>query len=176
MDPTLLPYLADWNGAGSNAPPRLRAQTRLTACAVYVFLFFACAKNRLLSGVANDYLLTLATFLFLWILLSATRPAKPSVGAGISHNLARFSYTLYVVHIPFSLLVVTLAAGQERWSATLPHLFAGLGILLLTLAYAYGVAMMTEFHTDTLRRQLETKLNLKGPSPRISKALSTTTL
>ena len=50
--------------------------------------------------------------------------------------------------------------GDQRWVPDTPHVVKGLAILALTLLYAHLVASLTEFHTDKIRRWVETKLGL----------------
>jgi peptidoglycan/LPS O-acetylase OafA/YrhL len=137
--------------------PRLRvgSHQRILAASLYVPVFFCFAKARILSPLLSDYMLAIATFLFLWTLLSATEISKASFYEKISRELARFSYTLYVVHMPFLLLLTAWVAGNARWIPNLFHSMAGIGILALAIVYAYGIATITEFRTDALRRRVE---------------------
>ena len=138
---------------------------RLVAGLLYVFLVFFCARQKLISisGLENDYLLMVGTFLFLWILLSATSEAKASAAHYAGRGLARFSYTLYVVHMPFVMLLTALVAGDTRWTPTGIHVLKALGVLVLALAYSYGVAALTEFQTDKWRRWVEKRLRIGQP-------------
>ncbi len=140
-------------------PPKLNFSVRLTASMLYVPILYALAKSNL-SLAQADYLLTAATFTLLYILLSATEPSHPSPAEQTSRELARFSYTLYVVHMPFLLLLTALAAHDTRWLPDPRHLLYALALLLFTLVYAYIVALFTEFHTDTWRRSIERRLRL----------------
>jgi peptidoglycan/LPS O-acetylase OafA/YrhL len=136
-------------------PMHTTSRVRTLAAGLYVVLLFALAKQTLISNILCDSLLAIATFFLLRTLLSALTPAVPSPRVRISRDLARFSYTLYVVHTPFLLLLVAIFIGDTRWNPSPAHLFAALGILLLTLLYAYGVASITEFHSDRIRRWCE---------------------
>jgi peptidoglycan/LPS O-acetylase OafA/YrhL len=141
---------------------RIGTRTRLVSTAAYVAIIFYFARGRPNFGTNPDYILGIFTALFFWIVLSAQGKAKPSPGVHASRELARFSYTLYVVHMPFLVLIVALVVGDGRWTPNLPHFLEGCGILLLTLVYAYGVASLTEFRTDTLRRWIEARFNIGG--------------
>ncbi len=139
---------------------RLGTRTRILLCATYVPIFFYFARGRPNFGTNPDYILGILTTLFFWVILSMQGKANPTPGVAVSRSLARFSYTLYVVHMPFLLLMSALVIGEGRWIPNLPHILAGLGLLLLTLLYAYGVAMATEFRTDTLRRWIEARFHI----------------
>lgn len=142
--------------------PRLSSRVRLLAATSYVPILFFLAKARFLSGLTSDYVLTVATFFLLWILLSATEAVRPSLGERTSRELARFSYTLYVVHMPLLVLVTALIVGDRRWVPNLPHVLEAVAVLILALAYAYGVAVLTEFRTDIWRRWVEARLGLNA--------------
>ena len=149
-------------------PPRLSAhaahRARILAALLYPIVFFSLAKLHSLPGLADDYLLTVATFVFLWILLSANSRAIPrSISVRTSRELARFSYTLYAVHTPLLVFLVSLVLGETRWLPTTPHILAGSAIACVVLAYAYGLAFFTEFRTDAIRQRIERILQLPAP-------------
>jgi peptidoglycan/LPS O-acetylase OafA/YrhL len=86
-------------------PPRISGNSarriRILAACIYCLIFFALAKIHSLPGLVSDYLLTLATFVFLWILMSANGRSVPAaISVRASREGARFSYTLYAVHTP----------------------------------------------------------------------------
>jgi peptidoglycan/LPS O-acetylase OafA/YrhL len=141
---------------------RIGTRTRLVSTAAYLAIIFYFARGRPNFGTNPDYILGIFTTLFFWVVLSAQGKAKHSPGVHASRQLARFSYTLYVVHMPFLVLIVALVVGDGRWTPNLPHFLEGFGILLLTLVYAYGVASLTEFRTDTLRRWIEARFHVGG--------------
>jgi peptidoglycan/LPS O-acetylase OafA/YrhL len=136
-------------------PPRLPAWSRYVAALVYIAIFFTIYRIPL-PGFVADYILATCTFLLLWILLSAHENATTGAPATwISSKLAGFSYTLYVVHMPFLLLLTAAFAGEQRGQGTAPNVVKALGILFLVLAYAYVIAWLTEARTSTLRRWVE---------------------
>ena len=149
-------------------PPRFSAsvgrRARIVAACIYPLVFFALAKIRWLPGFTGDYVLTVATFVFLWILLSANGSAAPTaLPVRASREMARFSYTLYAVHTPFLVFLVSLTAGDTRWIPTPAHIAAGAAIACVALGYAYGLASFTEFRTDAIRRYVERLLRLPDP-------------
>jgi peptidoglycan/LPS O-acetylase OafA/YrhL len=72
---------------------------------------------------------------------------------------ANVSYTLYLTHMP--LLVFIAAWRGKRWYPSEEHLFLGVGILVLSLAYAIAIWMLFERHTDSLRRRAEGLLGMR---------------
>jgi peptidoglycan/LPS O-acetylase OafA/YrhL len=140
-------------------PPRLPAWTLPVATLFYAVIFF-CVFRVPLPALAGDYLLTIFTVAFLWVLLSARKSVNPnSLGTRTSAQLAGFSYTLYVVHMPFLLLLTAAFAGDVRWQGTPQNVIRAIGILLVTLAYSYTIAWFTEFRTSSVRRWIERRLS-----------------
>jgi peptidoglycan/LPS O-acetylase OafA/YrhL len=137
---------------------KLGNRARLVALVVYLPLFFWIGRARHLPNYFGDYLLAAATFAFLWIMLSARSAFEPSLGERVSRGLSRFSFTLYVGHTPLCVLLAALLIGDARWVPTTLHLLTAAGALLVLLGYAYGVAHLTEFQTDRVRRWLEPRL------------------
>ena len=135
---------------------RAGSRLRIVAALMYVAVFLMIAKMPSLHY--SDYILAVLTFAFLWILLSAKEPSRPSLAERSARELSRFSFTLYVAHTPLATLLVALILGDTRWVPTAAHLLFGFGLLAVLLAYSYGVAAVTEFNTDRWRRGLERRL------------------
>ncbi len=136
---------------------------RWLAVALYVPLFYAFARAPSFQVAVRDDLLGLATFVFLWILLSASHPASTnSPATRCTRLLARFSYTLYVAHTPMLVLIAALLLGPTRWLPDGPHVAIGLVILFLVLALCLLLASQTEFRTDALRNAMERRLHVSG--------------
>jgi peptidoglycan/LPS O-acetylase OafA/YrhL len=139
---------------------------RLGASLCYALIFFGFGRLPMIEGRNRDYLLTIFTTLFLWILLSANAP-HPSLARAViaSRESARFSYTLYATHVPFLVFLTALIVGDSRWYPTPTTLLAGAGILLVALAYSWGLAFLTEFRTDALRLGLERLFGMANLPP-----------
>lgn len=108
--------------------------------------------------ILADYALAVATCILLWVILSARAAANPSsLPTRGFRLLARFSYTLYLIHIPiFTFAGVLLVRGQP-WQPTIRHLACAFVIWLATILFALVVASVTEFRTDQVRRWIETR-------------------
>jgi peptidoglycan/LPS O-acetylase OafA/YrhL len=150
--------------------PRSGTAIRTLAAVFYFPLLFFLAKTRLVQGVLSDYILGAATFVLIWLLLGAKSAARENARVHLARAGARFSYTLYLVHVPFLVLLTALIAGETRWQPDMQHLLYGLGALLLAIAYAYGVAILTEFRTDKVRGWVEKRVlgkavRVKEPVP-----------
>lgn len=134
-------------------PSRFFAQTIALA---YPPVFFATIKLRLLPGVWQDYGLAVATGALLLVLLGKTGRADPQ---RLLHRSARllasFSFTLYVAHMPFLLLLTSLLLGNGRWQPGWLTVAVALSVLIVTLGYSYCLAALTEFRTEAARHWIE---------------------
>jgi peptidoglycan/LPS O-acetylase OafA/YrhL len=111
-------------------PPRMEvraaARMRMIAFVVYVFVFAAATKVRSIPALAVDYLLGVATMVFLWVLLSARGSAGESVAVKGAREAARFSYSLYALHVPLLVFCASLMVGESRRFPGPVHVLLGL--------------------------------------------------
>jgi peptidoglycan/LPS O-acetylase OafA/YrhL len=136
----------------------------MLATPLYLLCFFAASRNRTYSMESSDYLLTVATFGFLWLVLAVRDRARTgSLRVRAARELARFSYSLYALHLPIVIFAVALSVGVRRWQPTPMHDLFFVAIVVATLVYAFGVATMTEFRTDAMRQRIERALGLPAP-------------
>jgi peptidoglycan/LPS O-acetylase OafA/YrhL len=138
--------------------PNVGSKMRAAAALLYCPILFLLAKTSVVKGVLSDYILGAATFVLLWLLLSARAVAPANKWVAISRGSARFSYTLYLVHVPLLVLLAALLGADVRWQPDIRHLLYGLPVLLLVIGYAYGVASLTEFRTDKVRSWVEARV------------------
>jgi peptidoglycan/LPS O-acetylase OafA/YrhL len=147
--------------------PKLGAGARWTALVLYLPAVF-CSKAIVLPGYTGDYLLGVCTALFLWALLSADRDVEERGWlTRCSRGLSRFSYTLYVVHLPLLVFAVALLVGTVRWTVGWRHGAVAAAVLLAVGLYAVGVAAVTEVHTDRVRRWVEARLGLQERAAKV---------
>jgi peptidoglycan/LPS O-acetylase OafA/YrhL len=145
-------------GAVISVLPRipLSAGVRWAAAAFYVPLVLTVAVFR---GVFNllllDYLLTVATGVLLWVLLSATSRAPNNLTVHAIRILARGSFSLYVLHMPILAFLAAYLVGNVRWQPTMAHIAVAVAILACTIMYSFIIAYFTEFRTDVVRESLE---------------------
>lgn len=103
----------------------------------------------------------LALLASLQIPLVLGSPAARGV-ARLAHWLSEFSFTLYVIHVPFVRLLRYLGLqifGRGRLDPRAPlDLLAYLGLLALLLLIAYGSYRLFEAHTFRVRRLLKSAL------------------
>lgn len=157
--------------------PKLTAQRanliRILATCLYIPLFLGLSHVTfpyvsLIFVLARDYILTAITFAYLWLLSSARGQIVPGTPSRFCRGIARFSYSLYALHVPFLVLLAAWFVGDHRWLPTQAHLLIALVPLLLAVAYSYGIASVTEFQTDRLRTWIEMKLGWPHPAAALS--------
>ena len=158
-------------GAGLAMVPAARCGAALRWLAVVLFV-----PVLLVLGEADwpwryfkmAYVLGLATALFLWVMLSDRRRVNESaVGVRATRRLAQLSYSLYLVHYPLLAFGATWLVRRGKWLPSSRTLLEGAGICAMALAYSYGVASLTEFHTDAVRRWVQERLWERG-RPRVT--------
>ena len=145
-------------GAVISVLPRipLWAGVRWAAVVLYVPLVLTMAVFRgFFDLLLLDYLLTLATGVLLWVLLSATSRAPNNLLVNAIRILARGSFSLYILHMPILAFLAAYLVGNARWQPTAAHIAAGMAILACTIIYSFVIAYFTEFRTDVVRRSLE---------------------
>jgi peptidoglycan/LPS O-acetylase OafA/YrhL len=72
-------------------------------------------------------------------------------GLRLAKTFAGFSYSLYVLHFPFLLLIRAKWLPLFRWQPDLIHLLRGAGIAAGVLVYAFVIAHFTEHKTSVVR-------------------------
>jgi peptidoglycan/LPS O-acetylase OafA/YrhL len=147
---------------------KTQAWLRTTATVIYIPLFFFLSKNPWLRGPVCDYILGIATFLFLITLLGSQSAAHNTPSTRLSRVTARFSYTLYLMHVPLLVLISALLDHGVRWQPDAPHLIVGLACLIVAVAFSFAVASVNEFRTEQVRGWIEARVL---PSPQLRHAL-----
>jgi peptidoglycan/LPS O-acetylase OafA/YrhL len=132
---------------------------RCIAVMVYVPIIFVFSRFDRWTPLLEDYLFACVSAAFLWVMCSATGKANDTeLFSRASRRLSAFSYTLYVVHQPLLLFAASYLIGTVRWFPSKTHILEGSALFVLTVVYAYGIAVMTEFRTTSIRRWLEQRI------------------
>ena len=135
---------------------------RVLAASIYAILFFGVAildhRGWFGRGVLGDSFLGIATFGFIWVLLGAKQKAEKTLLNHFARQAARLSYTLYAAHTPFLIFMVALLTHDRRWIPATGNTLLVVGVLILVVAYAWLLAMVTEFKTDRVRAWAENKV------------------
>ena len=100
------------------------------------------------------------------MMLGARHEAPPySRLTRLSRTLSRFSYTLYLAHMPLLLFLASVTVHDTRWLPGRASLTVATMIFAIVLAYAWALAALTEFHTDSVRGWVERLLHMRRDNP-----------
>ena len=121
---------------------------------IFVGALAWCRTHRLSSDLLTDYAVAFCFALWMYTLLFGSREDASPAYRIAAKKLAGFSYTLYLTHFPAPLLLRGLLNPPGNWQPDPRHLLYALGIGLLMLTYAYGVAECTEARTANVRNRL----------------------
>ncbi len=123
------------------------------------FLQFAAAnvlaRTHALPLSIGDQLLGLSFAVFLYCLLQARAPVRSMLYQRAAVRLASFSYTLYVVHLPFLAFVCACALEPWRpWAKNPAHYALFLLVAMAVYGYAFLLYLAFESRTDKVRRSI----------------------
>jgi len=113
----------------------------------------ALARMRFVPLAVSDVVVGISFALLVTVWLRKTDPL-PAMYSRAAVTCAGFSYSLYVLHLPEILLLRGMINPQSRWQPDIAHLYLGACILVVTIAYAYAIARLTEGQTDRVRKWL----------------------
>ena len=140
----------------------LAPETRLSRSRTFATLAWTLVlvSNAVAFAMRNPYVadsfMAVSFALALWSTTSRAKGPAHGAYARIAEFFAGFSFSLYVVHVPFlALLAAFLVRNGERWRPTPTAIAAIFGLVLLTLAYSVGFWALTERHTDRVRAWVE---------------------
>jgi peptidoglycan/LPS O-acetylase OafA/YrhL len=140
------------------------------ACALslaVLLLVLAWIRLRPLGNVlAQDVVLGIACAVLVYCLLHRTAPSNRSVVARFSRELAGFSYSLYVLHLPLLVFLRACWTSQQAWRPDALHWFFVAASMGMVILYAYGLSRVTEAHTDRLRQWIQTRYLTRRKVPR----------
>jgi peptidoglycan/LPS O-acetylase OafA/YrhL len=108
------------------------------------------------DSVASTFARALAVALaYAFLLLAYHGPGSPLPMAATNETLAKFSYTLYLVHFP--MIVFCVCFLHDRFgisflqSPSIASVGYFLGLLAFVIAYAFLFSQLTERHTGRVR-------------------------
>lgn len=132
-------------------PLRFGWGTLLVSMAVFVAAL-ALARARIVpEGFGADLFVACTFAVLVWVMLHARVGAS---FAKASKNIAAFSYTLYLVHVPPLVFIAASLGADYKQQPTVMALVSGIPILLGVTAGAWFVYQLTERHTLRVRQRL----------------------
>ena len=147
----------------------LRYSTTVAALLLLAATVIASGAHRL-NFYAADYIVTIAALVLIWAALSSllsTRTLwRPYTHAAVF--LSEMSYTLYLTHMPFLLLLYRLLY-RRPWPPDIRHVCLALLPFAAALVYAYGLYWLFERRTNDVRRWLKARLASERPAPLLTR-------
>ena len=111
-------------------------------------------KVRLNLYVA-DLILSAVFAAFLWAILHAQRSTVNEYYRKAAQGLSNMSYTLYLVHLPFlALLSAVIMPEWHAWPLSVAAVAKLLGVYAVVFVASWGVYLVFEKNTDSIRRKL----------------------
>jgi peptidoglycan/LPS O-acetylase OafA/YrhL len=121
------------------------------------------ARFEKFGPLSSDLAVGLAFSAFLFAVLQLDfRVVRGGVYLRSARLFAGFSYSLYVLHFPFLLFLRAWLVPAQRWQPDSKHLFCGVGIGVIVLAFSWLVAGVTEFKTREAREAVRKLLHISG--------------
>jgi peptidoglycan/LPS O-acetylase OafA/YrhL len=145
-------------GVGIHFLPPLKLERPLARRMVLVLALVICtgtlAWAKLHHVLIGGWLLGIAVTALIYAILCCSRTPPSPAYQWTAHALSRSSYTLYLVHVPFVVFLVSWV-GRIRLAPDRDQLFLMLAVVLVTMAYAQAVWALFEKRTDALREWLK---------------------
>jgi peptidoglycan/LPS O-acetylase OafA/YrhL len=132
-----------------------RRVTFLISIAAAAGTVLASAAHRL-DFTTGSYILGLAAIGLIWVALCSP-PANDSYDK-VALFFSEISYTLYLTHEPFLILLSALWIRERRWPPDFAHLLLAVVPISAAVIFAYLIYLLFESRTDTFRRFLKQKL------------------
>ena len=117
-------------------------------------LCLLAVRSSKINPRVSDLAVGLAFSLFLLWILNLDWIGSSARYGKISHALAGFSYSLYVLHFPLLLCIRAWLVPGARWQPDAGHLGIGLLLGMLTLLFAWLVSLITERRTHIVRNAI----------------------
>jgi peptidoglycan/LPS O-acetylase OafA/YrhL len=102
--------------------------------------------------LGSDLGVGIAFSLFLFGVLQTDIPTGHGFYPRTAHTIAGFSYSLYVLHFPFLLLLRAWMVPPPRWQPDVAHLVYGAIVGTVTISLAWFVSIFTENNTHVMRK------------------------
>lgn len=130
---------------------------RIGSLVSFVLLLVTMIAVRLLHlrAINADYLIAIATCIFLYCVVQLRRPAAASLYKRVSRFFSNISYSLYLFHLPISVFLCgRLNTPWHSWNRSLSNLLMFFAADLFVLAVVWMLWRVLEANTDAVRQRL----------------------
>jgi peptidoglycan/LPS O-acetylase OafA/YrhL len=106
------------------------------------------------EGFRGHFVLACTCSLFIYCVVTGDDENGSRLLTSFSKNTASWSYSLYLLHMPFLVWAASLVIRERQWYPDVQHLLSAVPVLVGTLLYSYLISLITERHTNVVRRSL----------------------
>jgi peptidoglycan/LPS O-acetylase OafA/YrhL len=141
------------------SPTVLLLVRTLAVLAVFCFSCIAVLGPSRFHGLELVVALPAAALLALFVVRSPNNAMLDPVSSA-----AEWSYSLYAIHVPVLALIASFIVPDVagRWQLSPASAAGALVVLVVVSAVAYGMSLLTEANTATVRRRLAHGLRISG--------------
>lgn len=134
-------------------PARAQIVALLAALAQMLLIMLLLWRKPFASMAMNNTVLGVSCCLFLYAALHRRDPLHRPLYQAIAEHLSKMSYTLYLFHLPFLVLLGSILA--QRYPQGAPH-ESQLLVILIVGAYLYSQVMyrLFEARTEAIRKRI----------------------
>ncbi len=153
-------------GAAINFAPETSGRyARVGIGTAAVGLLSVLAGIRHIPGIAGylpDLAVGVASAALVFALLRSRAMSRSGLYSRIVRRLAGFSYTLYLVHLPALIFMSAWLVAGRQWQPDAIHFIVVAILGVCMLAYAFGIAQLTEYRTSAIRSRVTAALGSIG--------------
>lgn len=136
----------------------------LALCSQVVFSeIFNIKSQNLIFSFPFNFSVGVCTTILLYLILSFyNKNADAIYRFNYAVIISSFSYTLYLTHYPV-LSFIRVLIGDGKWGTWYPninYLLYGIGIFVMIILYAYGVALFSELQTSKIKKFIKSKVSI----------------
>jgi peptidoglycan/LPS O-acetylase OafA/YrhL len=123
----------------------------LVLISMKVYVFFVNHPN---LQILPDLCIGIAFSFFLYFVVSFYNNTTRKSKGNIPKHLAAFSYTLYLTHYPLAHFILTWRASKYWTYSGVESYVIKIMIMVSVILYAWLVGLLTEKHTDKVRKMI----------------------
>lgn len=137
-----------------------RYRSVLTGVCLLQFLAVNAMFRKLpINPTLLTFILGLSFSILLYAILHARQPIKSLAYQRLATGFSKFSYSLYLVHLPMLILLTAIFNRPwHAWPKNTAHLLESGALVIATYIYAFCFSLVFERNTDRLRDWINTRI------------------
>ena len=106
------------------------------------------------EGFRGHFVLACTCSLFIYCVVIGDDDNGSRLLTSFSKHTASWSYSLYLLHMPFLVWAASLVIRGRQWYPDVQHLLSAVPVLVGALLYSYLISLVTERYTNAVRGSL----------------------